>query len=112
MYYFSADFLFCFLSFPSFVSLGVSSCCYWIEEATPITYGSTVEPTVLFDEDRFFEIKNHRATSSCKHLFRKNSNGDFALSLEDFDLVLESFLRCQSMSTYISSRPRTEMVYY
>lgn len=90
---------------------GVSSCCYWIEEAT-MSYGSTVEPTVLFDEDRFFEIKNYRSTKSSTHLFPKESTGDFALSLEDFDLVMESFLRCQSMSTYISSRPRTEMVYY
>lgn len=37
---------------------------------------------------------------------------ELALGLTDFDLVLESFLRCQSMSTYISSRPKTDMVYY
>jgi hypothetical protein len=90
---------------------GVASCCYWIEEAT-LSYGSTTEPTVLFDEDRFFEIKNHRFKSACKHLFPKESNSNFALDLDDFDLVLESFLRCQSMSTHISSRPKSEMVYY
>jgi hypothetical protein len=90
---------------------GVASCSYWIEEATQ-SYGVTVEPTVLFDEDKFFEIKNHRATKACKHLFPKCKQGELALSLDTFDLFLESFLRCQSMSSYISSRPKTEMAYY
>jgi hypothetical protein len=90
---------------------GVASCSYWIEEATQ-SYGVTVEPTVLFDEDKFFEIKNHRATKACKNLFPKCKHGELALSLNTFDLFLESFLRCQSMSSYISSRPKTEMVYY
>lgn len=90
---------------------GVASCCYWIEEAT-LSYGSTTEPTVLFDEDRFFEIKNHRSKSTCKHLFPRASHSNFALNLDDFDLVLESFLRCQSLSTHISSRSKSDMVYY
>ena len=41
-----------------------------------------------------------------------NNHNHLALTLDDFDLVLESFLRCQSISTYLSSRPKTEMVYY
>jgi len=93
---------------------GSISCCYWIEEMTP-TYGTNVEPTVLFDEDKFFEIKNQRANQAWKPLFPKqesNSNGSLALILDDFDLVLESFLRCQSMSIYISSRPKKGMFYY
>lgn len=92
---------------------GSTSCCYWIEEATK-SYGTTVEPNVLFDEDRFFEIKNHRATRAWEHLFpkREANTGSLALNLSDFDLVLESFLRCQSMSLWISSRPKTEMLYY
>jgi len=94
---------------------GSSSCCYWIEEMTP-TYGTTVEPTVLFDEDKFFEIKNHRANQTGKPLFPtqevKTSSSSLALNLDDFDLVVESFLRCQSMSIYISSRPKKEMFYY
>jgi hypothetical protein len=79
------------------------------------TYGTTVEPTVLFDEDKFFEIKNHRANQTWKSLLPKkesNSSGSLALILDDFDLVLESFLRCQSMSIYISSRPKKDMFYY
>jgi hypothetical protein len=90
---------------------GVSACCYWIEEAAQ-KYGTAGEPTVLFDEDKFFEIKNHRANQAHKPLFPKEMQDELALGLTDFDLVLESFLRCQSMSTYISSRPKTEMVYY
>lgn len=93
---------------------GSISCCYWIEEMNP-TYGTTVEPTVLFDEDKFFEIKNHRANQTWKSLLPKkesNSSGSLALILDDFDLVLESFLRCQSMSIYISSRPKKDMFYY
>jgi hypothetical protein len=82
---------------------GVTSCCYWIEEASTLGCGDTSEPTVLFDEDRFLELKNHRSMKSSSSL---------ALSLQDFDLVLESFLRCQSMSSYITSRPKLEMAYY
>ena len=91
---------------------GSVSCCYWIEE-TAQTYGSNAEPTVLFDEDKFFEIKNHRSNRAWKHLFpqRESDTGALALILDDFDLILESFLRCQSMSIYISSRPKTDMFY-
>lgn len=93
---------------------GSISCCYWIEEMNP-TYRTTVEPTVLFDEDKFFEIKNHRANQAWKSLLpnkESNSSGSLSLILDDFDLVLESFLRCQSMSIYISSRPKKDMFYY
>ena len=100
-----------FFSHTNALYLGVTSCCYWIEEEVQ-TFGASAEPTVLFDEDKFFEIKNRRASHAVKHLFPRKEEEDLALSLDDFDLVLESFLRCQSMSTYISSRPKTEMVYY
>jgi hypothetical protein len=83
---------------------------------------------VLFDEDRFFHIKNLRAGGKYKPLFqagspfqRKHVNYDvdgpmasddsLALSLDDFDLILETFLRCQSMSTFVSSRPKGRMAY-
>mmetsp|Transcript_6834 Transcript_6834/g.19790 ORF Transcript_6834/g.19790 Transcript_6834/m.19790 type:complete len:1661 (+) Transcript_6834:155-5137(+) len=92
---------------------GAISCCYWIEELTP-TYGSSVEPTVLFDEDKFFEIKNRRAKKASKPLFgrQQSDSSALALMLDDFDLILESFLRCQSMSIYVSSRPKKDMFYY
>jgi hypothetical protein len=83
---------------------------------------------VLFDEDRFFHIKNLRARGKYRPLFqagspfqRKDENYDvdgpmasddsLALSLDDFDLILETFLRCQSMSTFVSSRPKGRMAY-
>jgi len=83
---------------------------------------------VLFDEDRFFHIKNLRARGRYKPLFetespfqRKHDDYDvdgpmsseagLALSLDDFDLILETFLRCQSMSTFVSSRPKGRMAY-
>jgi len=91
---------------------GTASCCFWIEEWTQ-SYGTAAEPTVLFDEDKFFQIKMDRASKAWKHMFPRASNtGALALNLEDFDLVLESFLRCQSMSMHINSLPKTEMFYY
>lgn len=83
---------------------------------------------MLFDEDRFFHIKNLRARGRYKPLFetespfqRKHDDYDvdgpmsseagLALSLDDFDLILETFLRCQSMSTFVSSRPKGRMAY-
>ena len=96
--------------------IGVSSCCYWIEEPTQ-AFGAVSEPaTVLFDEDRFFEIKHSRTESDFKPLFSfseaTESQHDLALRLDDFSLIIQSFLRCQSMSSYISSRPKQDMVYY
>eukprot|EP00934_Nitzschia_sp_Nitz4_P001623 Nitzschia sp. Nitz4//scaffold1_size375055//38157//42858//NITZ4_000217-RA/size375055-snap-gene-0.236-mRNA-1//-1//CDS//3329540868//1623//frame0 len=90
---------------------GTPSCCYWLEEAAQ-AYGTTSEPTVLFDEDKFFAVKNLRATQGKKLLFQNASHSGLALGLDDFDLVLESFLRCQSMSIYVSSQQKTEMAYY
>ena len=95
---------------------GSVSCCYWIEESVH-NYGCTGESNcdVLFDEDKFFEIKNHRSNQAWKKLFprqQKSDTGAFALVLDDFDLILESFLRCQSMSIYISSRQKEDMFYY
>ena len=89
----------------------VTSCCYWIEESSQ-GYGSYEEPTVLFDEDRFFHLKHVRASMSAKNLCKKSVGSDLALNLDDFDMIVESFLRVQSLSTYISSRNKTEMLYY
>lgn len=83
---------------------------------------------MLFDEDRFFHIKNLRARGRYKPLFETgsplsskyvdydmggpmSSEDGLALSLDDFDLILETFLRCQSMSTYVSSRSKGRMAY-
>jgi hypothetical protein len=109
---------------------GTSSCCFWIEEQRQGTESAQTgaECTVLFDEDRFFHIKNLRARGRYKPLFTwgsplKRKDHDamdgpmttescLALSIDDFDLILESFLCCQSMSTFVSSRPKTRMAYF
>ncbi|KAG7352004.1 DENN AEX-3 domain containing protein [Nitzschia inconspicua] len=91
---------------------GSASCCFWFEDVMQ-TYGSASEPTVLFDEDKFFQIKHHRATKAWKHLFPRDKNtGTLALNLDDFDLILESFLRCQNLSLHINTLPKTDMFYH
>jgi hypothetical protein len=89
---------------------GTTSCCYWIED---LGDGDDEGPTILFDEDRFFQIKESRERDGFTPLFfpdRKRSS-EFALSLDDFDLALELFLRCQSLNAYIGTRHRNEMMY-
>ncbi|GKZ00921.1 hypothetical protein MPSEU_001043600 [Mayamaea pseudoterrestris] len=85
---------------------GTGSCCYWIEEANAT---EAVEPTVLFDEDRFFHVKNLRASEGFAPLFGMPNSSKLAITLEDFDLILEVFLRCQSMNVYIGSRNKNQM---
>ena len=103
---------------------GTTSCCYWIEEeeaAEDAATSTTTAPTVLFDEDRFFHIKNAREQHGFDPLFSAAGRAvrdlllriasNLALSLNDFDLILELFLRCQSMNEYIGSRKRDDMLF-
>ena len=91
---------------------GVEYCAYWIEEAS-LDNAAPCDPTVLFDEDQFLSIKARRASGETSSLFATNSRpARLAVSPQEFELVLQSFLRCQSMSSFISSRPKEEMVYY
>ena len=111
---------------------GARSCCYWIEEKYPD--GKVSEPhecSVLFDEDRFFSIKRLRSEERFMPLlmgqeFFKNVGSQkvsrvdgpigretiLALDPTDFDLVIEAFLRCQGMSTFISSRRKESMAFW
>jgi hypothetical protein len=103
-------------SFLMEVLAGTESCSYWMEEHRPADMSSVntdVDRTILFDEDRFFQIKNLRALRKYTPLFEDSPGvGELALSLDDFDLVLECFLQCQSMSNYISTRPKTSMAFF
>jgi hypothetical protein len=99
---------------------GTTSCCYWAEEGAQVALSSAkatvaIEPTVLFDEDRFFHIKNQRRSNGFRPLLPTMTAGSesspLALGLDDFDLVLEIFLRCQCMNAYVSSRERNEMIF-
>ncbi|KAL7569864.1 hypothetical protein ACA910_008532 [Epithemia clementina (nom. ined.)] len=93
---------------------GSTSCCYWVEEASGNDGESekSKDPTVLFDEDRFFRIKGERRRTPFAPLLSPVSEGTkLALSAENFNLILEVFFRCQSMNAYIGSRDREEMVF-
>jgi hypothetical protein len=99
---------------------GTTSCCYWAEEGEQVVSAGTkatvaIEPTVLFDEDRFFHIKNQRQRNGFRPLLptmtADRESSPLALGLDDFDLVLEIFLRCQCMNAYVSSRERNEMIF-
>ena len=101
-------------SFVEELLAGTTSCCYWIEEAMSEESAKIMvnESTVLFDEDRFFHVKNLREKNGFTPLFDMDAkSSDLALALDDFDLVLEVFLRCQSMNAYISTRDREEMMF-
>ena len=93
---------------------GTTSCCYWIEEAIdPTSEGqSRSDPTVFFDEDHFFHLKNKRSHESYEPLLGTHAtSAHLSLALEDFDLFFELFLRCQSMSMYIGTLDKSLMVY-
>jgi hypothetical protein len=107
---------------------GTTSCCYWVEEATSSTSPpNTIEPTVLFDEDRFFRLKNqrfqkqqqgqkhgsHQATAtSFQPLLRPPQDSTrLALSCDGWWLVMEILLRCQNMNDYIGTRDAKEMMF-
>lgn len=97
---------------------GTPACCYWVEEESSNADSKdtlATEPTVLFDEDRFFHIKNQRQRNGYSPLLptlaKEKASSPLALGLDSFDLVLEVFLRCQSMNAYVSSRQRDEMLF-
>jgi hypothetical protein len=51
------------------LTAGVNSCCYWIEEESDVTK-SQVEQNILFDEDRFFHLKQLRSQGLDSALFK------------------------------------------
>ena len=85
------------------------------------------ETSILFDEHRFFHLKNLRATNKISHLFadekirsrifgtkerKKSLSSSLALSVDSYDLVLETFVRGQGMSSYLSSSTSTESAFW
>ncbi|GAX19199.1 hypothetical protein FisN_4Lh215 [Fistulifera solaris] len=97
-------------SFVNELVAGVSSCCFWIEESSPTDLEKT-EPTIVLDENRFFKVKQMRYSRLMSQKDVEDQAKHFALSVEDFNLVMELFLRCQSMNEYIGNRQKTEMAY-
>ena len=105
------------------LTAGTNSSCSWIEEYT-CDSDTKQELVVLFDEDRFLHLKNLRSRNLYAPLLKNGEGssgavdgslgpvGKFALGLDDFDLILETFLRGQAMSAFISSRPKEVMTYW
>jgi len=93
---------------------GIPSCCLWMEERRP-SAESPNDSVIIFDEDRYFSIKSHRAEGSAP-LFdskaTKHKERNFALNIEYFDLILETFLRTQCLSTFISRERRDLMLFH
>ena len=95
---------------------GTASCSYWIEEASSSssTGATAQEPTVVFDEDRFFHIKSMRHRHGFQPLYDPHgraSQPSLSVSLSDFELVVEVLMQCQSMNAYIASCDKETMVY-
>ena len=95
---------------------GAAACCYWIEEASSSSEHTATppEPTVVFDEDRFFHIKSMRQRHGFRKLYEPSGpaiHASLALSLSDFELVLEVLMRCQSMNAYIATCDKETMAY-
>lgn len=100
--------------FISEILLGIPSCCLWMEEKRP-SDESFNDSVIIFDEDRYFSIKSHRAEGSAP-LFASKENmhkeRHFALNIEYFDLILETFLRTQCLSTFISKERQDLMLFH
>lgn len=92
--------------------LGIHSCCLWIEEKHD-SITTRNESAIIFDEDRFYHIKNLRAEGRYLPLIQKseNSTDKLSLSLDQFDLIFETFLRTQCLSTYISQGNKESMLF-
>lgn len=84
------------------------------------------ECNILFDEDRFFHLKRLRHSGTYGPLFhedyfensdddeypRLDVNSSFALSLDHFNIIIETFLRGQLLSVYLSSRRKQTMSFW
>jgi hypothetical protein len=95
---------------------GVHSCCLWIEEKCIEECTDASEPAIVFDEERFLGIKNLRAEGLNSPLFQ-NKQTDFSsfelrLGIDQFDLILEAFLRTQSLSNYICHGGKESMMFW
>ncbi len=103
---------------------GVNSCCYWIEEELSEETKFEAEQNILFDEDRFFHLKNLRSQglyssyfkgedlALSKHYSLLEPRPILALHMSEFNLVVETFIRGQAMSSYISSQDKRDMPFW
>ena len=110
-------------SFVSELISGVNSCCYWIEEEMHES-GNQNEQNIMFDEDRFFHLKKMRSEGLYFSLFKGEDlaisnhcsqiepRPILALDMNAFSLVMETFIRGQAMSSFISSQSKDSMPFW
>ncbi|KAK1747786.1 DENN domain-containing protein [Skeletonema marinoi] len=95
---------------------GVHSCCLWIEEKCVDECTNGNEPAIVFDEKRFLSIKSLRSEGLNLSLFQDKqvdgSRSEFCLGTDKFDLILDAFLRTQSLSNYISHGEKELMMFW
>lgn len=95
---------------------GVHSCCLWIEEKCIGECTIENEPAIVFDEERFVSIKSLRAEGLNLPLFQDKladgSSSEFCLGIDKFDLIINAFLRTQSLSSYISHGEKESMMFW
>lgn len=94
---------------------GTSTCCYWISEETD---EGELNGDILFDEDRFLKVKELRHNKTytslfdgedllrTKHVSSLERDTILALDMDESYLIMETFLRGQSMSLFISSQEK------
>lgn len=95
---------------------GVHSCCLWIKEKCDGDCKKENDPAIIFDEERFLSIKNLRAEGLNSPLFQDKqvggSRSEFCLGVDKFDLIMNAFLRTQSLSSYISHGKKESMMFW
>lgn len=95
---------------------GVHSCCLWIEEKCDGDCAKENDPAIIFDEERFLSTKNLRAEGLNSPLFQDKqvggSSSEFCLGVDKFDLIMNAFLRTQSLSSYISHGGKESMMFW
>jgi len=110
-------------SFIQELTSGLNTCCYWIQEEVNETDVKT-EQNILFDEDRFLLLKELRSQDQYFSLFESEDLAMIghessithapilSLTMTDFNLVIETFLRGQMMSSFVSSQDKRTMPFW
>ena len=100
---------------------GTSTCCYWISEETD---EGELNGDILFDEDRFLKVKELRHNKTytslfdgedllrTKHVSSLERDTILALDMDESYLIMETFLRGQSMSLFISSQEKEMLPFW
>ena len=102
-----------------------------MEETPSEGDNSQKECNILFDEDRFYHLKRLRSEGSYIPLFKDDdyflssyqqnagdkiskidTDSSYSLNLDHFNLIIDTFLRGQLMSLYLSTRNKESMSFW